>query len=209
MSHSTLFKDKIMQTFLNFLMERAVPATDSGDHWHGSPHDFAEFSRKNTAHTGEGGAAYGSGIYITNTKEVGQHYRDFNKGSKTRRLYKVHLSINPDRMMHWHKKVSEQPSHVQKTLKKIAPDYDWSKNPDPPAKHIFHHIRSAVMQGGASRVESSEIASNTLHRSGIHGIEYQGDIEGKAKSPPTNRVIFDPKKIKVVAKYDENDKEVK
>ena len=176
------------------------------DAWHGSPHSFSEFSRKNTAHTGEGGAAYGSGIYVSSHREVGEHYRDMKKGG---RLYKLKIKSDPKKMMHWHKKVSEQPEHVQKALKKVAPDCDWHEHPDPPAKHIFHHLRKSVASGGASRIESSEYASNALARSGIHGITYEGDIEGKAKSKPTNHVIFNPKHIKIEKKYNDKGEETK
>lgn len=174
------------------------------DAWHGSPHSFKEFSRKNTAHSGEGGAAYGSGIYISNTREVGEHYRDMKKGGH---LYKVHVKSDPARMMHWNKPVSQQSSHVKKALKAVS-DFNWHDHPDPPAKHIFHHLRKSVASGGASRSESSEYASNVLHKSGVHGITYEGDIEGKAKSRPTNHVIFNPKHIQVSNKYDSKGKEV-
>jgi hypothetical protein len=196
-----------MIKFSQFIFEKDTSAGE--DAWHGSPHSFSGFSRKNTAHTGEGGAAYGSGIYVSSSRAVGEHYRDFNKESKTRRLYKLKIHSDPKKMMHWHKKVSEQSPHVQKALKKVAPDYDWHKNPDPDARHIFHHLRKSVMDGGGSRTESSESASHTLQRAGIHGVEYHGDIEGKAATRPTNKVIFDPKHISIAAKYDHKDQEVK
>jgi hypothetical protein len=174
--------------------------------WHGSPHSFNEFSRKNTAHTGEGGAAYGSGIYVSSHREVGEHYRDMKGGGK---LYKLKVTSDPKKMMHWHKKVSDQSSHVQKALKKVAPDFDWDNKPDPEARHVFHHLRKVSQDGGANRIESSESASNTLNRAGIHGVSYHGDIEGKAKTKPTNHVIFNPKHIKIEKKYDDKGEESK
>ena len=193
-----------MLSFIEFLSE----SESHEDAWHGSPHNFDQFSRKNTAHTGEGGAAYGSGIYVSNSRAVGEHYRDFNKKSTTRRLYHLKLKIDPHKMMHWHKKVSEQSSHVQKALKKVASDFAWHENPNPEARHVFHHIRKHASEGGASRIEASEMASRALAQHGIHGIEYHGDLEGKAKERPTNKVIFDPKRILIHKKYDHKGKEV-
>lgn len=42
--------------------------------WHGSPHDFGEFSIEKIG-TGEGNATYGWGLYFTSSKIVGQAYQ--------------------------------------------------------------------------------------------------------------------------------------
>lgn len=175
--------------------------------WHGSPHLFDKFTRKNTAHTGEGGAAYGSGIYVTNNRSVANYYRDANKDSTTKTAYQLKLSLDKDKLMHWHKKVDEQTPFVQNALKRVAADFDWSNNPNPDARHIFHHIRKTYKAGGANNIESSESASRALQNVGIHGIEYHGDFDNKTNEKPVNKVIFDPKRIKITKKYDENDEE--
>lgn len=165
--------------------------------WHGSPHKFSAFSRKNTAHSGEGGAAYGSGIYVSSHRAVGEFYRDAKKGGT---LYHTSLNIDPKRMMHWHKPVSEQPPHVQKVLNSVT-DFDRSENSDPQARHIFHHLRRE--SGSKDRVGASEYASKHFADRGVHGIEYHGDIDAKAKERPTNRVIFDPKRITIKNRFDQ------
>lgn len=43
--------------------------------WHGSPHDFDEFSLHKIG-TGEGAQAYGWGLYFAGRKGVAEHYRD-------------------------------------------------------------------------------------------------------------------------------------
>src|SRR5436190_491916 len=43
--------------------------------WHGSPHDFDRFSME-TIGTGEGGAAYGHGLYFAGRPETGLSYRN-------------------------------------------------------------------------------------------------------------------------------------
>jgi hypothetical protein len=43
--------------------------------WHGSPHDFNEFSTSKIG-TGEGAQVYGHGLYFASIKDVAQSYRD-------------------------------------------------------------------------------------------------------------------------------------
>lgn len=189
-----------MISFKDFISENL----EEQEAWHGSPYHFDKFSRKNTAHSGEGGAAYGSGIYLTSHRAVGEYYRDTNQKSNDRTLYNVKMSVDKNRLMHWHKKVNDQSTFVQKAIRKIAPDFDWHKNPNPEARHVFHHVRTTYKNGGANNVEASESASNAFHSVGIHGIEYHGDIDQKNNERPTNHVIFDPKKISISQKYDQH-----
>lgn len=185
-----------MKTYAQFIQEAKQEEIES---WHGSPHRFTEFSRKNTAHSGEGGAAYGSGIYVSSHRAVGEYYQNLKKGGT---LYHTSLNVNPNRMMHWHKPVSEQPKHVQGVLKSVS-DYNWNDNPDPQARHIFHHLRRESGFGSHERIQASEYASKYFSDRGVHGIEYHGDVQGKANERPTNRVIFDPKRITIKNRFDQ------
>lgn len=187
-----------MKKFSEFLKEEIITEEEA---WHGSPHRFDSFSRKQTAHTGEGGAAYGSGIYVSSHKAVGKYYRDNTHQTGNNTLYKLKLATDKNKMLHWHKKISDHSEHVQKVVKKVAHDFPWHENPNPEGRHIFHHIRKSYSDMGYSRVESSEATSNNLHKGGLHGIEYHGDVDNKSKERPTNKVIFDPKKIKIQSKY--------
>jgi hypothetical protein len=49
--------------------------------WHGSPHDFDKFTTGKIG-TGEGHAAYGWGLYFTESRAVGEHYRDQEIGRR-------------------------------------------------------------------------------------------------------------------------------
>ena len=194
-----------MLTFISFILESKT-SSEIGDAWHGSPHSFDKFSRGETAHTGQGGAAYGSGVYISNHRKVAEHYRDMDK-TKKGTLYHIKVKADPGKMMHWDKPVSEQPDHVKKVLK--STDYDFSKHEDPPARHVFHHLRQSFAASGASRQESSSLASQHLQDHGVHGITYEGDTKVKLKNDkPTNHVIFDPKHIEIQHKFDHTGKSI-
>ena len=88
-----------MLSFISFMIESKT-SNEVGDAWHGSPHSFDKFSRSETAHTGEGGAAYGSGVYISSHRKVGEYYRDIDKKKKGT-LYKIKVKSDPKKMMHW------------------------------------------------------------------------------------------------------------
>lgn len=45
--------------------------------WHGSPHDFEKFELR--PRTGEGSEAFGRGVYVAESEEVGKFYRDNTK----------------------------------------------------------------------------------------------------------------------------------
>lgn len=48
--------------------------TQFAEGWHGTPHDFDEFSTEKIG-TGEGAQAYGWGLYFASRRGVGEHYR--------------------------------------------------------------------------------------------------------------------------------------
>ena len=163
--------------------------------WHGSPYSFHVFSRKNTALTGEGGAAYGAGIYFTTNRSVAEYYRDLTK-STTATLYHARLHVDRSRLMDWNTTVAEQSVHVRKILDNVI-DWDWEQYPSPPARHLYHFVRATYRAGGADAVAATYEASRWLSRAGIQGIVYLGDIEGKSVSRPVNYVIFNAQSIEI------------
>ena len=171
--------------------------------YHGSPHRFDVFSRKETAHSGEGGAAYGSGLYVSDTRKVAEHYRDFSKSDNST-LYHAKMTADRSKMLHMHKKIEDQPEHIKKVIKKSG----YEARPGAEGRHFYHWVRQENGHG-ASRVEASEAASEYLKQHGIHGIEYHGDIDNKAGTKPTNFVVFNPKHLKIEKRFDKHDSEIK
>jgi hypothetical protein len=70
------------------------PVTDKSDFsaWHGSPHDFDEFSLDHIG-TGEGYQAYGHGLYFTDEKGIAKHYAGKRN---TDSLLEEMSSLNPE-----------------------------------------------------------------------------------------------------------------
>lgn len=193
-----------MITFKQFLAE-----SEGVDVWHGSKHDFHSFKREGTAHSGEGGAAYGSGIYVTSARGAAEHYRDLDKKVKTRRLYRSKMTTDPHRMMHWDKTVDEQHPIVRDALR-AHDGHDWKKTPNPLARHVYQHIRKTHFEKNGDRQKASSHATQFLQDRGVHGVTYAGDIHGKMKPEdrPTNHVVFDPKHLQIVARHDYNGHEI-
>lgn len=188
-----------MISFKAFIAESA-----GQDVWHGSKHDFHSFKREGTAHTGEGGAAYGSGIYVTSARGAAEHYRDLDKKIKSRKLYRVRMTTDPQRMMHWDKRVSEQSEHVKNALRDHH-SFDWNKEPNPYARHVYQHIRKTHFEENGDRQKASSHATKFLQDRGVHGVTYAGDIHGKMQphERPTNHVVFDPDShLHIVARHD-------
>ena len=195
-----------MKTFKNFILEQSQNNHPGSFVWHGSPHHFNEFSTKNTAHTGEGGAAYGSGIYVSSERKVGEHYRDFDKKKKGK-LYHVHMSTHPHHMIHWDKKVSEQHPPVKKALKKAMAASEFSASKDPFAKHVFHHMRAQHIKDGThTRVEASAATSKFLEKHDVHGVTYKGDIHSDNPRNTINHVVFNQKHLKIRKTFDHKGK---
>lgn len=183
-----------MQTFKYFITEKVGSFTA----WHGSSARFDKFE-KVKAHSGSGGAAYGSGIYISKSEDVGKYYQKLTK-SNTSTLYKIKVNIDTDRLIRWDLPFDKQPVFVQKVLKTI--DYDESRGSE--ARYYYQYLRSQYGSGKSGPVESKE-ASDYLENKGIHGIFFNKD----KKIPGQNFVIFDPNRITILNKYDIKGKEIK
>jgi len=183
-----------MLTFRQFITEKVGSFTA----WHGSGANFNKFLRTK-AHTGEGGAAFGSGIYISQNQEVGKFYQKLSK-SPSATLYKVKVNIDTDRIMRWDLPFERQPKPVQKVLDTI--DYDRSKGSE--ARHYYHALRSSFGTGGKSGAAESEEATNYLEKQGVQAIYFVGDrkYKGAGRDESKNFVIFDPNNIVILQKFD-------
>lgn len=171
--------------------------------WHGSPHNFTKFSRKNTAHSGEGGAAYGSGLYVSNNRQVGEHYRDMKSGGT---LYHAKMHTDPKRMLHWHKPINDQHPVVKKAIEKVG--FPTHEHNDPHGRHVFHWLRKTGKDYGYSAIDASEHATRALKSHGVHGVTYNGDMEGKTTEKPINHVIFDHRHLSIHKRYNDKGHEI-
>lgn len=166
--------------------------------WHGSGERFTEFSRTK-AHTGEGGAAFGSGIYVSKNQKVGEFYQKSSKNPNAT-LYQIKVNIDTDKILRWDTPFSRQPKPVQDTLKTI--NYDGSKGTE--ARYYYHTLRASFSSNAKSGPVESEKATKYLEDLGLHGIYFVGDrkYQGPERDTSKNFVIFDPSKISIIQRFD-------
>ena len=190
-----------MLSFTQFITEKVGGITA----WHGSPANFDKFNRSK-AHSGEGGAAVGSGIYITQSPEVAKYYQKLSN-SDTSTLYKLKVIIDTDKIVRWDLPISRQPKPVQDVLNSI----EHNLGSDPLARHVYHSLRAGFGSGGRSGPIESEKATNYLEDKGLHGIYFVGDkkYKGPAREKAKNYVIFDPNRITILQKFNSKGKEIK
>lgn len=189
-----------MQTFKYFITEKV----GSFVAWHGSGARFNKFLRTK-AHSGEGGAAFGSGIYISKNPEVGKFYQKLSKNN-TATLYKIKVTVDTDKILRWDRPFSQQPKFVQGVLNTIG--YDGSNGTE--ARYYYHYLRASYGSGKSGPAES-EKATKYLEDKGIQAIYFVGDrkYKGAGRDQSQNFVIFDPNQITILNKYDIKGKEIK
>ena len=183
-----------MHSFKNYITEKVGSFTA----WHGSSARFDKFE-KVKAHTGSGGAAYGSGIYISKNIDVGKYYQKLSK-SNTSTLYKLKVSIDTDKLLRWDLPFDRQPKFIQKVLKTI--DYDDSRGTE--GRYYYQALRSSYGTGKSGPAESKK-ASDYLESKGVQGTFFNKD----KKIPGQNFVIFDPKRLTIIQRFDKRGKELK
>lgn len=209
-----------------------MPTTDIEDHndiqladgvtaYHGSPHEFEEFdlSKVGTGeaeiyggkegHIGGKGAEYGHGIYLTDSEDTANHYKEKLSKPGQGYLYEVNIAPKKENFLNWAKTLSEQDSFVRDALinsrinKKIPPQIEIEanyKNIDP-----LDHYRNVLDSTTGEQFYKSEAsmhgntakASSALNNLGIPGVIVPHGEQSNSY------VIFDPKHIKTVRRYAE------
>ena len=139
--------------------------------WHGSPHKFDKFD-SSTIGTGSGVNAQGTGIYLSESKDVGAAYRGSDGA-----LYQVDL---PDeaaaRMLNWQERIGLQPREVRAgVLRAIGPS-QYRMNAR------YGATGSDIYNGALAGLPEDEAAA-LLARSGVPGVRYAGNGS-------TNFVVF-------------------
>ena len=119
-------------------------------------------------------------------------------------MYEVHINAHPHHMLDWDKPLSEQPSHITKSLfdaRKELPTL-WEKtqhhiNNDSTAGDFYQSIAAGHPHGYAGATEQ-------LSRAGIKGIKYlDAGSRGDKAEPTHNYVVFDHKNVHIKRKYEQ------
>jgi hypothetical protein len=92
--------------------------------FHGSPHDFQQFSVGKIG-AGEGNQAFGHGLYFAGSEDVAKGYRNAlsqDTGSPGH-MYEVQLNVDPSQLIDWDKPLNQQASPVTQALQTAFPQY--------------------------------------------------------------------------------------
>jgi hypothetical protein len=162
--------------------------------YHGTPHTFepepgAPYGRfrLEKAGTGEGGAAFGHGIYLAEEPKVAEGYQmGAGDNENVGNLYEVYIKAPTEHFLDWDKPVSEQP-HVLDALEKLGieePPKTTSRGQifggwaSYTGGDVYGRLQSAAWrkmfpdEPKGSRMTAPEETSKALSEVGIAGIRY-------------------------------------
>jgi len=198
--------------------------------FHGSPHDFDEFSMSKLG-TGEGRQAYGEGLYFAQDPAIAKYYKKVLSGNSEKgSLYKVKIKGNKNAFLDHDKNFIHQTKEVQDSIyaayanaeKKLGiyPVEYHQKKPafgrynDNPVNNKDTRLRMLRNLNGediysrlSSMLGSAEAATKALKDAGIPGVKYfdgnkiRSLAQGKRGVGASNFVVFDDKTIKIIKKY--------
>jgi hypothetical protein len=119
-------------------------------------------------------------------------------------MYEVHINAHPHHMLDWDKPLSEQPSHITKSL------FDARKEMPTLWEKTQHHINSDSTAGdfyqsvAAGHPHGYAGATEQLSRAGIKGIKYlDAGSRGNKAEPTHNYVVFDHNDVHIKRKYEQ------
>jgi hypothetical protein len=165
--------------------------------FHGSPHDFDQFSLSKIG-TGEGAQAYGHGLYFADEEQVARGYRDalsarnlpvgmpfdmMERRMKANpgRMYEVNIDADPEDFLDWDAPLSQQSEKVRQTIGGLLPA-GRSADDFQAGEYLYRHLtRHDPLTG--KMTPQAELSSK-LGEAGIPGIKY---LDGNSRSftPPT------------------------
>ena len=185
--------------------------------YHGSPHDFDEFST-DAIGSGTGAQAYGDGLYFAEREATAQSFRDSMSGKEASlessdvarpagRMYEVEIDASPAELFDYDLPLKDQPAAVKKAAfeirdsvdQKIIDDYfDGDRNliasDETYGAEFLNNVRKAD-----GTVDGVEIA---LRNKGVKGIQYADTLTRFSPGQKTkNYVVFDDKLITISKKY--------
>jgi len=191
------WRDKGSKSFAQLALAQSMDKKLSGDD---AIHDAMQDLHKNAG--------------LTERKDIKQRYYDavnslgqmlgkewdIHKGH----MYEVHINAHPHHMLDWDKPLSEQSSHITKSLfdaRKEMPTL-WEKtqhhiNNDSTAGDFYQSIAAGHPHGYAG-------ATDQLSRAGIKGIKYlDAGSRGDKAEPTHNYVVFDHNDVHIKRKYEQ------
>ena len=182
--------------------------------YHGSPHTFDQFDMSKFG-TGEGGGAYGHGLYFAESEDAARTYRDALSAGQPGSMYQVRINAKADDFLDWDKPLSEQSDVVQGWFEKYRRKLTEQNNGNypyryyvPEGKDIIDDVKDLMDDGKINLNDLEEMLSMDAKGAGIAGIRYL-DANSRPLSAPTsiglpetnNYVVFDDKLIEILRRY--------
>lgn len=182
--------------------------------YHGSPHTFDRFDMSKIG-TGEGGGAYGHGLYFAEAEDAAKTYRDALSAGQNGSMYEVRINASPDDFIDWDKPLSEQSDVVQGWFAKYRRKLTEQNNGNDPYRYfvpegrdIIGDVKDLMDDGEMSMEALEEMLSMDAKGAGIAGIRYL-DANSRPLSAPTsiglpetnNYVVFDDKLVEILRRY--------
>ncbi|MGI0034328.1 MAG: hypothetical protein ACRD98_00470 [Nitrososphaera sp.] len=160
--------------------------------FHGSPHKFTRLSAEKIG-TGEGGQAYGHGLYFAENPQVAREYVRSRPVSGRPEAFLYHADIPEEhigRMLDWDKPLSEQPENVKQSLSRLRIFGErMRKGGEGTAGEAYSSYESIMGRRGAAE---------KLKNLGIPGIKYLDKGSRAGDNGTRNIVLFDERLARII-----------
>ena len=167
--------------------------------YHGSPYDYESFD-SSKAGTGEGGAAYGPGIYLADSQLVAAEYKtglgkkQFPKDGGN--VYQVEIDAEPGQFLYWDWPLGEQGAIGAKVIDMIVASTGMSR--DKAALIKKDQILGFLGQGEPGFFKDAAVKK--LRAAGVPGIAYLDLFSRRSGTGTFNYVIYDQNLLKITHK---------
>ena len=194
--------------------------------YHGSPHNFDRFSMDKIG-TGEGGQAFGHGLYFAEHEDVAKSYRDTLAAGHPGHMYEVNIKADPADFIDWDKPISQHPDKVRTAIHNVlAPKVErgshawrvtvggdsvgitrtkWGANQlarkMQNAPKWSDQLSADSVPQLLSKFKDRSLMSSQLREAGIPGIRYLDQGSRAGGEGTRNFVVFDDSLIEILRKY--------
>lgn len=195
---------KQITSIFDAVAKKADEARDTLKAYHGSPHDFDEFSTEELG-SGTGVFGQGKGMYFAENEATARSYRDSlaqmsenNKGH----MYKVDINATLDEMLAYEKPLSQQEPAVLEKIKQNLPKIrktlklrddvsDQQLLDNYTGDYLFQRLNT----------ETGGDAVNFLEGIGFKGFRYPDPQTRFSKNPTDNYVVWKDALVNITKKY--------